>query len=257
MAPGPHRLYAADDAGISLHNQGMFHCGIAPENILLNKRGQMVLTGFSLPEVRTMGSGLTAELYGGYSAPEQYSKKPVAGRVDRCLLPGGSALPGADGKEPLPALQRERRDPMKDAVEENPAIPEYVSDAIAKAMRFSKKDRYQSVDEFTAALLEESSSNTAVFRPEASEQEHPKLQEPSKSGSGKGKGNVWLIGVAISAVVNLVLLGLLFSTPGDWRWSRRSPLRAGGGTGTVEQQLVGVYYPFVQQNLNLVRAPRL
>ena len=236
----------------SLHNQGMFHCGIAPENILLNKRGQMVLTGFSLPEVRTMGSGLTAELYGGYSAPEQYSKNLWQGEWTDVYSLAAVLYRVLTGKEPLPALQRERRDPMKDAVEENPAIPEYVTDATAKAMRFSKKDRYQLVDEFTAALLVESSSNTADFRPEASEQEHSKLQEPSKSGSGKGKGNVWLIGLAISAVVNLMLLGLLFSTPGGLAMEPEEPVSEPvEEPALMEQQLVGVYYPFVQQNLNL------
>ena len=57
-----------------LHNMGLTHCGISPQNIYVDSRKRVILDGFALPELRTVGNGLHAELYAGYSAPEQYSK---------------------------------------------------------------------------------------------------------------------------------------------------------------------------------------
>ena len=62
-----------------IHNLGLVHCGISPDNITVDDRAQLRLTGFALPELRTAGTDLPPELYAGYSAPEQYSKSQWQG----------------------------------------------------------------------------------------------------------------------------------------------------------------------------------
>ncbi len=55
-----------------LNAAGITHCGVCPENLTVDEKGKVRLTRFCIPQARTVGSGMQHELYGGYSAPEQY-----------------------------------------------------------------------------------------------------------------------------------------------------------------------------------------
>lgn len=63
----------------TLHNRGITHYGISPENVVVDRKGTLRLIGFALPELRTVGKGLSPQLYDGYSAPEQYAKNQWQG----------------------------------------------------------------------------------------------------------------------------------------------------------------------------------
>lgn len=181
----------------NLHNQGLTHCGISPENILVNRRGQLVLIGFSLPELRTEGSGITPELYAGYSAPEQYSKNMWQGEWTDVYSMGAVLYHVLTGRTPQPALERLKKDETPEAAAVNPAIPDNVSEALVKAMCTDKNKRYQSLDEFSAALLKVTTSNTAVFRPEPAEQ-------PKQAPAGGRQLRLVLAGLAVALAASLI-----------------------------------------------------
>ena len=45
-----------------IHNAGILHRGISLDNILVTERGELLLTGFSIPEIRTVNTDLAPEL---------------------------------------------------------------------------------------------------------------------------------------------------------------------------------------------------
>src|SRR5699024_1487126 len=64
----------------AMHQVGLVHRGICPENIRVLENGRARLTGYATIGLRTAGSGLHGQLYEGYSAPEQYSVVEFEGR---------------------------------------------------------------------------------------------------------------------------------------------------------------------------------
>lgn len=56
----------------SCHTAGVYHYGISPDTLLVGSDGRLRLTGFTLPQVRTVNTDLKPQLQAGYAAPEQY-----------------------------------------------------------------------------------------------------------------------------------------------------------------------------------------
>ncbi len=148
-----------------LHNMGLTHCGISPQNIYVDSRKRVILDGFALPELRTVGNGLHAELYAGYSAPEQYSKALWQGEWTDIYSLGAVLYRMLAGQAPVSAeLRGERDDYLAPLGKLRPDLPEHVCEGIMKALSVDHKQRYRSMEAFSAALLEEAGANTAVFR---------------------------------------------------------------------------------------------
>ena len=64
----------------AMHQVGLVHRGICPENIRVLDNGRARLTGYATIGLRTAVSGLHGQLYEGYSAPGQYSAAEFDGR---------------------------------------------------------------------------------------------------------------------------------------------------------------------------------
>ena len=150
-----------------LHNLGLTHCGISPQNIYVDSRRRVILDGFALPELRTVGNGLHAELYAGYSAPEQYSKALWQGEWTDIYSLGAVLYRMLAGQAPVSAELRGEKDYLAPLEKLRPDLPLHVCEGIMKALSVDHKQRYRSMEAFSAALLEETGANTAVFRPEA------------------------------------------------------------------------------------------
>lgn len=150
-----------------LHNLGLTHCGISPQNIYVDSRRRVILDGFALPELRTVGNGLHAELYAGYSAPEQYSKALWQGEWTDIYSLGAVLYRMLAGQTPVSAELRGEKDYLAPLEKLRPDLPLHVCEGIMKALSVDHKQRYRSMEAFSAALLEETGANTAVFRPEA------------------------------------------------------------------------------------------
>ena len=137
-----------------LHNMGLTHCGISPQNIYVDSRKRVVLDGFALPELRTVGNGLHAELYAGYSAPEQYSKALWQGEWTDIYSLGAVLYRMLAGQAPVSAELRGEKDYLSPLAKLRPDLPENVCDGIMRALNIDHKQRYRSMEAFSAALLE-------------------------------------------------------------------------------------------------------
>ncbi len=113
-----------------LNAAGITHLGVCPENLTVDEKGKVRLTRFSIPQARCVGSNMQHELFGGYSAPEQYVPDGKIGEwtdvyafcamLYRVLT--GTAVPKANSRAIADALTPPR--------ELNADIPQAVSKAI-------------------------------------------------------------------------------------------------------------------------------
>ena len=152
----------AADALAYAHRQGVVHRDIKPENILLEE-GHAIVADFGIAHAANAAAGrLTATGVSvgtiGYMSPEQASgESNIDGRSDVYslamvgyeALTGRPPFPGLTGAQ-LVAAQVRDVPPAPSTVRKE--IPASVSNAIMRALAKSPDERYQTADEFGAAI---------------------------------------------------------------------------------------------------------
>ena len=140
-----------------IHNAGIIHRGISPENIIVTTDGELKLTGFCISSIRTSNTGLLPEFYSGYTAPEQYSSLEWQGTWTDVYALAAVLYRILTGTMPLDAQTRTKNDTMVEPARINPRISPHISRVIAKAMAVRGEERIQTVTELVSALFEQRS----------------------------------------------------------------------------------------------------
>jgi serine/threonine protein kinase len=156
------------------HDQGIIHQDIKPANIFITEGNSPKVLDFGLA-VRT-GSIEEADMPGTpmYMAPEQITGDPVDERTDIYSL-GITAFEMATGKRPFGdadvsrLLQAQLNDPVPDPRSLNPDLPEEFSNFIMRATRKDPSERYGSVTEILAELIDQADKIGVKREPEARE----------------------------------------------------------------------------------------
>jgi len=142
------------------HSENIIHRDIKPANILLNRRGQAVLTDFGIAQIvggtqYTISGALMGTL--NYMAPEQGLENRCDMRSDLYSL--GivyyemlTGKPPFDADTPLAILMKHLNDPLPLPRKLNPDIPESFERVALKALAKQPDDRYQSAEEMGRAL---------------------------------------------------------------------------------------------------------
>lgn len=204
-----------------LHSNGFVHRGLSPESIRVNAKGQLMLSGFGTASLYTKGSAIEPELSEGYSAPEQYSSSSWQGEWTDVYSIAAVLYKSLTGTLPVSAAERKENDTLCPPEELEQNVPSNVSDAIMNAMQLSVEYRTQSIDDFTAELLESSKSNTMMYDPqkagETGGEDIFKKAEPVREKTvrkryeddeaPKGRKIPW--GMIMFIVAMVVLLGVL------------------------------------------------
>ncbi|MBQ9870185.1 MAG: protein kinase [Ruminococcus sp.] len=138
-----------------IHNAGIIHRGISPENIIVTTDGELKLTGFCISSIRTSNTGLLPEFYSGYTAPEQYSSLEWQGTWTDVYALAAVLYRILTGTMPLDAQTRTKNDTMVEPARINPRISPHISRVIAKAMAVRGEERIQTVTELVSALFEQ------------------------------------------------------------------------------------------------------
>lgn len=143
------------------HSRGLVHRDVKPSNVLLDERGNCLLTDFGIAKMVESSSKLTAT--GGiigtpaYMAPEQGMGEQVDGRSDIYAL-GIMLYEMAIGRVPYQAetpmavMIKHLNDPLPLPRHLNPALPEAVERVILKALAKNPQDRYATAGEMVRAL---------------------------------------------------------------------------------------------------------
>jgi serine/threonine protein kinase len=133
------------------HSQGVIHRDVKPGNVLLDERGNCLLTDFGLAKIMQAAPGLSAS--GGiigtptYMSPEQGQGRTLDGRSDVYSL-GVILYEMAVGRPPFMAdtpiatVVKHINDSIPPPREVNPALPEPVERVILKSLAKEPDDRY-------------------------------------------------------------------------------------------------------------------
>ena len=178
-----------------VHNAGLVHRGISPENIIITDRGELKLTGFCIADARTANTELVPEVYNGYAAPEQYSSNNWQGTWTDVYGISALLYRILTGVTPTDAMSRKSNDELEEPIRINPSIPKSVSRVIMNGMYMNGELRIQTITELVTQLFEQpeygsvrlSSSSTQTItipkqRSGGSPQNRKKNSAPSRHG---------------------------------------------------------------------------
>ncbi|MBQ5312257.1 MAG: protein kinase, partial [Oscillospiraceae bacterium] len=197
-----------------VHNAGLIHRGISPDNIIVGRDGNMKLIGFCIADARTADTALTSELYRGYAAPEQYSSSDWQGTWTDVYGISALLYRILTGTAPMDAKDRLANDALPEPRALNSDIPANVSKVIMDGMKLSGEDRIQTVTEFVTELFEEPEpSRKKTVTQTVSIPKQKKSESAPKRKDQRGKV-FWLVLFA-SALGMMVLLSILIMSLDD------------------------------------------
>ncbi|MBQ8647772.1 MAG: protein kinase [Oscillospiraceae bacterium] len=199
----------------ALHKIGLVHRGVAPDNIRITEGGLARLSGYATLGLRTLGSELKAQLYEGYTAPEQYFAEQFEGRYTDVYSVAAVFYRLVTGQAPVPAIQRKVMDSQPTARQVERTVPGYVSAVLSQAMRLDPSERVQNIPELMGALASQNAASALMDRGE----------EPKPES-----GRRWIGGALVAALVAVCILALLLawillgrSGPGEQASSESEP----------------------------------
>ena len=190
-----------------LHSHGQIHRGLSPHTVYISEReNRLYLGDFTLSATRTAKSELDAELFNGYSAPEQYASNGWQGTWTDVYAVGALLYRMASGFVPPKSTLIGESRPLPPLGELVMDLPVGISRAVTNAMKTAAEDRTQVLDTFLAQLSDHSDSSTAVYDTNKvaeawEEQEQKKNGRRSKKGGDSGSGRYVLIALLLTVVV--------------------------------------------------------
>jgi serine/threonine-protein kinase len=152
------------------HRAGVVHRDMKPANVMVTALGGVKVMDFGIARVRG-AEHMTRDGFAigtpAYMAPEQVLGEKVDGRADIYsvgvifygLLTG--ALP-FDAETPMGMLQKHVADPPTPLHAHRPDLPAWCEAAVQRALAKAPDDRFQSAEEFRAALAEATGTGASI-----------------------------------------------------------------------------------------------
>lgn len=136
-----------------MHEAGMIHRDISPDNIMVNKNGNAKLLDFGAARnFENTAKSMSVVLKQGYAPEEQYRTKGNQGPWTDVYALAATMYKLLSGITPSESLDRLAEDDVVEIKELNSTVNATQNDAIMKAMAIKASDRWQNIREFEKAL---------------------------------------------------------------------------------------------------------
>ncbi len=156
------------------HSQGLIHRDVKPSNVLVDSRGNCLLTDFGIAKIVESSAKFTST--GGiigtpaYMSPEQGLGHTLDKRSDIyslgvMLYEMATGRPPYDAETPMAIVVKHIHDPLPMPRAINPSLPESVERVILKALAKRPEDRYATAGDMVEALETATSTLTAPATP--------------------------------------------------------------------------------------------
>lgn len=193
----------------SLHEVGIIHGGINPDNLLIGRDGKLRLTGFSVNEARLQGSDLTPELFDGYTPIEQYSSAYNFGIWSDIYSFSAVIYRSLVGSVPQDAVSRAVNDQLIIPARYAEIIPIYVINALMNGLQIEPNERTLDAEtlreELSATPSNVVSSFSGASVPPKAPAPAPEPKEPQNKESSTGK--TVLITFLVILITGLLVFG--------------------------------------------------
>ena len=151
------------DALSKVHEKGIIHRDISPDNIFLTKDGGVKLIDFGAARysLGDRSRSLDIILKHGYAPVEQYARHGRQGPFTDVYALAASFYYTITGKLPPDSVDRYEEDDLIPPSVLGCMIPSFAEDVLLKALSVSSNDRYRSMAEFKQALLSGESASAS------------------------------------------------------------------------------------------------
>ena len=167
------------DALSEVHNAGVLHRDISPENLLVTDRKQVVLIDFGAAR-QAMGEksrSLSVIMKAGYSPLEQYQSKGNQGPWTDIYALAATIYRSICGYKPAEALDRLEDDNLVSPSALGVAIEPFQEKTLLKALALKSQDRYQTIKDFAEDLYKQ---KPKYKQPESEKVRVQKTNKPKK-----------------------------------------------------------------------------
>ena len=189
-----------------VHDQGLLHRDIKPDNIFIRTDGSPVLIDFGAarPHALDATQNMTSIISAGYSPFEQYGGGDRQGPWSDIYALAGTLYRVVTGQAPLDAIVRHQNRELVPAAEA--ARGEYKTgllEAIDQGLDLDPTARPQSAAEFRALITREAPDDDATYV----------RRGPGQPEKARSRRRGWLSGITALAVLGLAAAGYLVTNP--------------------------------------------
>jgi len=187
------------DAMGAVHAEGILHRDISPDNIYLTRAGKVKLIDFGAARNALVrkSKNLSIILKDGYAPEEQYRASGAQGPWTDVYATAATLYHAITGRKPQSSLDRQVEDKVARPSASGVAIDPLAEAALMKALKVKGAERFQSMQDFKAALTGAVDVREA---PEAA----PLLMEPPPPASPSKPKWLWPA-VGVVAVVAAIV----------------------------------------------------
>ncbi len=144
----------AMDALAAVHAEGILHRDVSPDNIYLTRSGKVKLIDFGAARnaLGQKSRNLSIILKEGYAPEEQYRASGIQGPWTDVYAMAATLYHAITGRIPQPALDRQAQDNLQWPSQMQIQIEPRAEAALMKALSIKANERFQSMEDFKAAI---------------------------------------------------------------------------------------------------------
>lgn len=213
-----------------VHNAGVIHRDISPDNIMVTKEGNVKLLDFGAARdyADSGNRSLSVLLKPGYAPEEQYRTRGVQGPWSDVYALCATIYRAITGVTPPESVERLRADELQTPSSLGAALDPAREKALLKGMAVLQNERWQSVIELYEALYAEQYAAGVPLTPPRKKasvtlkKAAPQTKTAKQTASPAGRTRKWstpkwvALGVASLVLVSAVVLFARAATTGDY-----------------------------------------